>query len=263
VPSLKNASAIVASLVPFIDSDGRNVMVLIAKCSYRITLNGLVSSPDQTPISFIDAHAGAGVTDDMLVPSDLVDFKPVGEVLVIRPSSESVARALSGKTVSVQVGALSFSAEARSPWPFGPLARAHKHRLRYAGTYDEAWQKNRMPLLPEDFDPLFNQTAPPTQRARGHFTGNERMTIKGLYGDGATVAFNLPDKAVLVSGNVRQAYFNATATLDTILVWSDTPTITLIWRRVIRPRQKNEEIGDVSLNLIRLHTAHEVFGAPS
>jgi len=155
---------------------------------------------------------------------------------------------------------VSFSGEARSPWPFGAVARSHRLRLRYAGTYDAAWQQDRMPLLPTDFDPLFHQAAPLAQRALGTFSGFERVSIGGLYGDGATVAFALAGKAVLVSGNVRQEYFTEAATLDTMLIWSDTPRITLIWRYVIRPRQKTEEIGDVFANFVRGHTAREFFG---
>jgi hypothetical protein len=260
VPNLKNAPAMIASLVPFIDPSGRNVMVLIAKCSYQITSKGLDATPDQVPISFIDTPVGGDGTQNILVPSDLADYKPVGEVIVIRPSFESIARALSGRTVSIRVGDLSFSAEARVPWPFGPLSRNHKLRLRYAGTYDEEWQKNRMPLVPGDFHPLFNQAAPQAQRARQPFSGDEHITIAGLYGNGATVTFDLPGKTVLVSSNVRQEYVSEAAKLDTILVWSDIPKITLIWRHVIRPRQKNEEVGDVSANFVRLQTAREFFG---
>jgi hypothetical protein len=132
--------------------------------------------------------------------------------------------------------------------------------MRFAGTYDEEWQKKRLPLLPEDFNPLFNQAAPQAQRSRQPFSGNEPVSIAGLYGDGGTAMVDLPGKAVLVSANVRQEYTNETAKLDTILVWSDVPRITLIWRHVVRPRQKNEEIGDVSVHFVRLQTALELFG---
>src|SRR5512145_1722887 len=137
MPNLKNSSAMVTSLVPFIDPTGRNVMVLIAKRTYQITLNGLVATSDQVPISFVDTYVDGDSTREMLAPSDLADYKPESEVIVIRPSSESAARALSGRRVSIRVGDLSFSAEVREPWPFGPLARTHKLRMRFAGTYDE------------------------------------------------------------------------------------------------------------------------------
>jgi hypothetical protein len=250
----------VASLVPFIDPSGRNVMVMIAKCSYAITRNGLVATPDQAPVSFVDTHVGGDIAQDILVPSDLVDYKPMGEVIVVRPVTESGARAVSGRRISIRVGDdVSFSGEARSPWPFGAVPRGHKLRLRHAGTYDAAWQQHRMPLLPTDFDPLFHQAAPQAQRARGTFSGDEHVSIGGLYGEGGAVAFALPGKAILVSGNVRQEYFNQAATLDTMLIWSDTPRITLVWRFVIRPRQKIEEIGDVFANFVRLHTARQFF----
>jgi len=259
MPILKAASAMVASLVPFIDPGGRNVMVLIAKCSYQIGPKGLDASTDQVPVLLTDTHIDGDRTKEMLVPSDFADHKPVGEVMVIRPTSENAARAVTGRTVSIRVGDLFFSGEARAPWPLGPLPRNHKLRARYAGTYDDDWQKNRLPLLPTDFNPLFNQAAPQAQRARQAFVGNERISIEGLYGNGAPVTFGLPGKTVLVTANVRQEYFSEAARLDTMLVWSDVAKITLIWRHVIRPRQKCEEIGDVSANFVRLQTAREFF----
>ena len=234
-------------------------MVLIAKCSYQIGPKGLDASTDQVPVLLTDTHIGVDRTKEMLVPSDFADYKPVGEVMVIRPTSEHAVRTVAGRMVSIQVGDLFFSGEARAPWPLGPLLRNHKLRVRYAGTYDDDWQKNRLPLLPADFNPLFNQAAPQAQRARQAFLGNELISIDGLYGSDAPVTFGLPGKTVLVTANVRQEYVSEAARLDTILVWSDEPKITLIWRYVIRPRQKNEEIGDVSANFVRLQTAREFF----
>jgi hypothetical protein len=259
MPILKAAPTMVASLIPFIDPHGRNVMVLIAKCSYEIGPAGLEPSPDQVPVLLTDTHLNGDRTSEMVIPSDFTDYKPVGEVLVIRPTTETAARTVAGRKVSIQVGELFFAGEARAPWPLGPLGRNHKLRMRYAGTYDAAWQTNRLPLLPADFNPLFNQSAPQAQRARQAFVGNELIGIEGLYGAGARVTFGLPGKTVLVTANVRQEYVSEAARLDTILLWTDTPRITLVWRHVIRPRQKNEEIGDVSANFVRLQTAREFF----
>ena len=40
-----------------------------------------------------------------------------------------------------------------TPVGLGPVAPHWLPRREWAGTYDEAWQKERFPLLPEDFDP--------------------------------------------------------------------------------------------------------------
>ena len=44
---------------------------------------------------------------------------------------------------------------------FGPVGRHWEPRVRYAGTYDDRWTEDRMPLLPKDFDDRFHNAAPP------------------------------------------------------------------------------------------------------
>jgi hypothetical protein len=93
----------------------------------------------------------------------------------------------------------------------------------------------------------------------GFFAGDEAATVVGLPVRGLRTSFSLPGMAVLVSGSVRQRYFNKLATLDTLLLWSDLPAITLVWRHVIHPRQKISEVGSVTVSLMRLRTARELY----
>lgn len=251
-PSLESA------VVPYIDAAGHSVMVAIAKATWEIRPTGLVPSSNQVPIEYVDIHVNDNPSKELRVPSDLTDFKPAAEVLVVRPAFAVDLLRFAGNNIGIRIGALSFSGFAGEPWPFGPVSRGDKSRLRYAGTYDERWQRNRMPLLPDDFDARYNQTAPEAQMVRGYFSGDEEVTISGLNTDG--IVFSLPALTVLVSANVRQDYFSAPAILDTILVWSENLAITLVWRYVIRPRQKIAEIGPVTLSLIRTRTARELYG---
>ncbi|MEW5702011.1 MAG: DUF2169 domain-containing protein, partial [Candidatus Zixiibacteriota bacterium] len=45
------------------------------------------------------------------------------------------------------------------PIGFGPIGRHWVPRVDWAGTYDETWEKERLPLLPRDFDDRFYQCA--------------------------------------------------------------------------------------------------------
>jgi hypothetical protein len=249
-----------SAVVPYTDAVGRSVMVAIAKSTWQIGSQGLTHTRDQIPITYVDIHLENDVQRELWIPSDLTDFKPAAEVILVRPGFPLEQSWFAGNSVDIRVGTLSFSGIAAEPWPFGPLARGHESRVQFAGTYDEDWQTQRMPLLPQDFDPRFNQTAPEAQTAKGYFAGDERVSITGLSADGAPLAFSLPALAILVSGNVRQDYFAMTATLDTILLWTETPAITLVWRHVIRPRLKIAEIGAVTLSAIRIRTARELYG---
>jgi len=249
---------LVSSVVPLIDAKGSHVMVAIAKATWHIAGADLVPAGDALPIEYVDTHVEGDPARELLLPADLTDFKPAAEVLIIRPGMPVEQASFAGRTVAVQIGSLAFSAPAQDPWPFGPVARSHPSRLQYAGTYDEYWQQERMPLLPEDFDPRFNQCAPRQQLLDGYLVGDELVTVDGLYAGAAS--FRLPELTVLVSGNVRQRYFSEIATLDTVLIWSEAPAITLVWRHVIRPARKTAEVGAVTVGLIRLRTARDLYG---
>jgi hypothetical protein len=52
------------------------------------------------------------------------------------------------------------------------------------------------------------------------------------------------------------------AHLDTILIWSDKPAISLVWRQCIRPKQKIAEVCNVFVYLVRLQSTRELYGKP-
>src|SRR5215510_7518555 len=77
------------------------------------------------------------------------------------------------------------------PAGFGPIASHWQPRASYAGTYDEAWMKQRYPLLPLDLDDRFYQCAPPDQQAPEFLRGGEPVVLHHLT-PGGTLRFVLP-----------------------------------------------------------------------
>jgi len=59
-----------------------------------------------------------------------------------------------------------FKPDARPPCPDQAIRLMPADGIisQYSGTYDEAWQRDMAPLLPEDFDEQFFQRAPPDQQ---------------------------------------------------------------------------------------------------
>ena len=74
---------------------------------------------------------------------------------------------------------------------FGPVASHWQPRVRYAGTYDELWQKTRDPLLPADFDRRYFRCAPEDQQTHKPLAGFEEVMLEGFTPDGL-LAFVLP-----------------------------------------------------------------------
>lgn len=117
------------------------------------------------------------------------------------------------------------------PAGFGFIGPHWEPRAHYAGTYDEAWQQARMPLLPTDFDRRFFNAAPPGQIASGFLVGDEPVVIANA----ATVPwlkFRLPGEPPPRITVVQQAGSDRSpeARLDTVILDTDAMQVLLLWR---------------------------------
>src|SRR5262249_13916557 len=86
----------------------------------------------------------------------------------------------------------------------GPVARPWASRLRYAGTYDDAWERaTRADVargLPADyaadFDPRFFQCAHPSLIAPSYLEGDEEITLGGVMPGAPSFTMRLPGRRV-------------------------------------------------------------------
>lgn len=116
------------------------------------------------------------------------------------------------------------------PQGIGPVARAWQPRRRKAGTFDDAWLKDRWPGLPRDFNDDHYNSSHPDLTVRGYLGGDEPVVLEGLSPEG-TLAFRLPGVAVclvvrLADGRVRTAGMP----LDTIEIDAGSRGCSLVWR---------------------------------
>jgi hypothetical protein len=124
--------------------------------------------------------------------------------------------------------------DARSPAPagVGPIGRHFMPRRRYAGTYDEAWQKTRMPLPPEDYDARFEQVAPPDQIAQGYLRGGEPVGIANASAEGP-LAFELPRLAFFVGSWLDGELLEHRTAMDTLVLYPAQRAFEMTWRAAI------------------------------
>lgn len=118
------------------------------------------------------------------------------------------------------------------PQAFGPIGRSWMPRLRYAGTYDRAWQEQRAPLWPDDFDARYFQCAPADQ-TMDYPQGGEEVMLLNLTPDGQR-RFRLPARPMpvhLVLHGGRDS--TLAARLDTIVIEPDAGRFSLAWRAVV------------------------------
>jgi hypothetical protein len=116
------------------------------------------------------------------------------------------------------------------PAGFGFVGPDWQWRARYAGTYDDRWQKARMPLLPEDFDRRFFNAAHPDLIAPGYLRGGETVSVFNASPRGA-LTFALPsgqpELVLMMKDGTRHAL---AMTLDTVTIDTDGHRVELVWR---------------------------------
>ena len=115
------------------------------------------------------------------------------------------------------------------PMAFGPIARAWKQRVRYAGTYDQHWLDEIFPFLPPDFDELYYQAAPEEQQLDFPVDG-EQVVLQNLTPERYT-AFRLPQIRMPIVFYMRDGDpVEKDAVIDTVVLEPDEGRYMLTWR---------------------------------
>ncbi|HKO51797.1 MAG TPA: DUF2169 domain-containing protein [Polyangiaceae bacterium] len=115
-----------------------------------------------------------------------------------------------------------------APAGLGPLASHWAPRLQLAGTYDENWNKQRKPLLPEDYQESFQLCAPPDQRPLKHLRGGEQVELTSLTRAGF-IRFVLPKIYLAFATFIRNRAHQHRARLATVFIEPELNRLQLVW----------------------------------
>jgi hypothetical protein len=117
------------------------------------------------------------------------------------------------------------------PAGFGFTAPNWQPRVTFAGTYDDEWMRERMPLLPMDFDPRFFNAASSGLVTPTYLNGDEPVMIENVSPDGR-ITFNLPGLPPPVCRVELKgaADLHLETKLDTVIINTDEKLLFLIWR---------------------------------
>jgi hypothetical protein len=134
------------------------------------------------------------------------------------------------------------------PAGFGFTSPDWQPRASLAGTYDDQWVKDRMPLLPKDFDRRFFNAASPGLIAPGYLKGNEPVLIENASPRG-TLSFNLP--RVPPPGCHIQLVGRQDAEvpmfLDTVIINTDEDVLLLLWRGYLPVRNGPHDVVSIQI----------------
>lgn len=116
---------------------------------------------------------------------------------------------------------------------FGYVGRHWLPRRNYLGTYDAAWERDRLPLLPSDFDERAFMGAPEALQAIPHLQGNEPVRLDGVTPRG-TLRFELPGRRPAFECHWLGSWQPMSPVLDTVVIEPDESRVTLAWRARLR-----------------------------
>jgi hypothetical protein len=122
--------------------------------------------------------------------------------------------------------------QSAAPVCFAPVAPWWQPRRRYAGTYDERWQRHRAPFLPEDFDPRFFHCAAGGFAFDRYLQPGERVQALGVMPDGP-VDFAIPDARLQVEVTVGGTTHRPPVNLETLALEPDENRACFTWRAAV------------------------------
>ncbi len=115
------------------------------------------------------------------------------------------------------------------PAGFGLTGGHWLPRRKLAGTYDEAWQKERAPLLPLDFDPRFHSAGAPGLVSESPLAGGESVEVTGCTRRGR-LSFRLPKAGLDVIATLDRGAEPVALSLATVTVDTDAMELWMLWR---------------------------------
>lgn len=132
-------------------------------------------------------------------------------------------------------------AKETDPDGFGAIPASWSPRRELAGTFDDDWRSNRMPLWPHDFDPRYYLSAPAGLVAPRHLRGGERVELVNLSPHG-TWDFKLPHYHIPTETFLGGHRFRRIAQLDRVIIEPDERRLIMVWRASLRCGVRCREI---------------------
>lgn len=194
-----------------------------------------------TPLVYELAYGGADTSDPQ---------RPLVEAA--NPIGVGVARdrrSLVGLPApAIEDPAPSVTATSRAPRVagFAAIPPDWEPRLGFAGTHDEAWRSERLPLAPIDRDPRFHSCAAPGLWSAAPLRGDEPVSVIGVT-EGGLWRFRLPFYPPVFCFRVRGEARPVATHLDTLLIDADAGRVELTYRASLPAPRKLQAIEAIDI----------------
>jgi hypothetical protein len=198
------------------------------------------------PLTFESAFGGADV-----VQSDQTavafDYNPVGRGYRHKKGSHPLA-GFPLPNLEDPSNLIGSPNQTAMPSAFGPSCANWQPRLQYAGTYDERWQKERAPYLPEDFDLRYFSMAAPELTFSPYLKGGEQVVIENASPNGR-LEFSLPRLSLEVDLRIAGESHRLPLVVETVCIEPDQDRLTIVWKS---KRQIDKQVLKLELATFRV-----------
>ena len=141
----------------------------------------------------------------------------------------------------------------RIPAGFGAIDKSWKSRLKYAGTYDDKWQKNQYPLPPKDYNDMFNQSSHPNLMLNTHLKDNTKIILKNLIPNISFCTIYIPTLPIINKINTYTGNIYNKMNIDTVLIdidKEDNYSLYISYRKQVELLEENSISEVFMLDLI-------------
>ena len=200
----------------------------------RFWRNGSISAPQPfTRMAMVYERAFGGVdpsTQDSASPQWDVR-NPIGTGFAV---SASNAEGMRLPNIEYPDQPITRWRDRPAPAGFGPIGSHWQPRSQFAGTYDEKWEREKQPLLPDDFDDRYYQCAPADQQSPQFLKGGEPVVLVNLTPAGE-LRFTLPRVFLGLETHfyTDERRLHEPPKLQTVIVEASVSRVSLVWHSAL------------------------------
>ncbi|MDH5571731.1 MAG: DUF2169 domain-containing protein [Gammaproteobacteria bacterium] len=182
---------------------------------------------DRMPLIYENAYGGVEQTTDKDKNPEFYAYNPIGKGFI--PDKSKPLDGLPLANIENPRGLISSINDRPVPSGFGFIDKSWQPRLKLSGSFDDQWEKQRLPLLPLDFNDMYYNGAHPDLITKAPLSGGELISLKNLSESGL-MSFTLPTWSAPVAVSIKGKSKDFLPTLDTVVIEPDENTVLLTWR---------------------------------